>query len=66
MARLRNGDLEALNRHIDKHQRDMPRSGKFPDGVYPEKGRVAQDEKGRRVTYDVVNGKPQIRHYEGD
>lgn len=57
MGRLRNADLEHINRHIDKHNRDYK-------GHYPTQGRQVKDEKGRMVRYDIVNGRPQIRSYD--
>lgn len=58
--RLREGDLEAIDRHISKHNRDVIK------GHYPEKGRIVQDKQGRRVIYDVENGRPRIKAYENE
>jgi len=60
---LRNGDLESIDRHIERE--NDPRERDFK-GSHPKEGRIVQDSKGRRVMYDVVNGRPQIRWREGD
>ena len=60
---LRNADLEAIDRHISRE--NDPRERDFK-GLHPEKGRIVQDAKGRRVIYDVVHGRPQIKWREGD
>ncbi len=68
--KLSNMDLEGINKVISQQNRRV--NGKHPKGrvpqtdLHPEKGRVVQDARGRRVVFNVVNGRPQITGYEGD
>ena len=52
---LRNEDLRSINERIDSHHRET--------GLDPERGRIVQDRRGRRVVYNVVNGRPVITGY---
>jgi hypothetical protein len=66
-GRVRNGDLEALNKHISSLQTDEKlQNPEHHAGHYPDKGRIATDGAGRRVIFDNVNGHPKITDYEVD
>jgi hypothetical protein len=66
-GKLRNGDLEGLNKHISSLQ--TPEKLQNPEnhaGNYPDKGRIATDANGKMVMFDNVNGNPKITWYEGE
>ena len=66
--KLRNADLEGIDRHVTAQNREVKSTfpGEDRKDYYPKKGRIVEDARGRRVIYDVVNGRPQITGYEGD
>jgi len=64
-GRIREGDLEALNRHISSKQtNERLQRPEHHVGHYPDQGRIAHDGAGRRIFFNNVNGMPRITHYE--